>query len=456
MRKISKILLLAALVIILGIITFAFSSCDNLEDYFEPTHPAEHIWDDGNIVKEATCTEDGKMEFSCTLCEATRTEPIAKKGHKEEILPAVGATCTETGLTEGKKCSACEEVLVAQEVVPAVGHTEAVDEAVNPTCTTTGLTEGKKCSICGEILVAQEVVPALGHQMSDWSVVYPTANAEDRIFSRSCDSCGETAQATLYERFAELTYVTFGDSITYGVDGVDWGLMEDPYPELVSRALGFKTFNNLAVSGATYCENNLNRTNMTKRILSFTGEADIISLMLGVNDCYVGLPLGTPESRDNTTIYGSLFLISEYLTSNYEDAFIFYMTPFPAKRGYTANSAGYLLEDVADAIKYVAALYDIPVLDMYLYSEYEKVGIHLGDGLHPSQSFMREYAAPKIEEFIKEHYGVEYKHQHTEVVDEAVVPTCTENGLTKGRHCSACGEVLVAQTVVDMLAHEYV
>ena len=35
---------------------------------------------------------------------------------------AVPASCTQTGLTEGKHCSACNEVLVAQEEIAAIGH----------------------------------------------------------------------------------------------------------------------------------------------------------------------------------------------------------------------------------------------------------------------------------------------------------------------------------------------
>ena len=44
---------------------------------------------------------------------------------------------------------------------------------------------------------------------------------------------------------------------------------------------------------------------------------------------------------------------------------------------------------------------------------------------------------------------------HTEVVDAAVPATCTGDGMTEGKHCSACGVVLLARQTVKAAGHQY-
>ena len=115
----------------------------------------------------ATCTESGLTEGKhCSVCKVVliAQNTIAALGHTEVVDATVAATCTESGKTEGSHCSVCNEVIVAQEVIPALGHTVVVDTAVAATATEFGLTEGSHCSVCGLIIVAQDTIPALGEQ----------------------------------------------------------------------------------------------------------------------------------------------------------------------------------------------------------------------------------------------------------------------------------------------------
>ena len=136
---------------------------------------------------QAPCTHeyDNECDAVCNLCKAER-EPAA---HVEETLAAVEATCTETGLTEGKKCTVCGVVTKAQEVVPAKGHTEEAIPAVAATCTTTGLTEGKKCTVCGEVTVAQTTVLALGHTVETVEGIAPTCTEAGLTSGKQCTVC---------------------------------------------------------------------------------------------------------------------------------------------------------------------------------------------------------------------------------------------------------------------------
>ena len=90
------------------------------------------------ITKAPTCTEEGVKTFTCS-CNDSYTEAIEKLPHTEEILSAVAPTCTEAGLTEGKCCSVCKEILVAQESVAALGHDYEASVTTEPTCTEKGV-----------------------------------------------------------------------------------------------------------------------------------------------------------------------------------------------------------------------------------------------------------------------------------------------------------------------------
>ena len=61
-----------------------------------------HSYDSGKVTKAATCIADGEMTYTCTVCQATKAEPIAALGHNwADATCTAPKTCRRCSLTEG-------------------------------------------------------------------------------------------------------------------------------------------------------------------------------------------------------------------------------------------------------------------------------------------------------------------------------------------------------------------
>ena len=217
---------------------------------------------------EPTCDTPGSVQY--WHCDECGNDYLDEKGHERiddvtiDILPhipvvdqGIPADCENDGLTEGSHCATCGEVIVAQEVIPALGHemgtftrvsnptctqtgletsvctrcgetieriipatghTEEVIPGTPATCTETGLSEGVLCSVCGAVLVEQEVVPAKGHTYGETVVIEEASCLRNGKQESVCKDCGETVTEKIpalghdrvYEPAIEATCETSG------------------------------------------------------------------------------------------------------------------------------------------------------------------------------------------------------------------------------------------------------
>lgn len=212
------------------------ATCTKAEcGYVKPA--GQHSWNDGEVTTPATCTTDGVKTYTCKVCQEKKTEPIKAPGHTVVEDAAKEPTCTETGLTAGKHCSVCNEVLEAQTVVPAKGHSMTKTDAKAATCTEPGNNAYWTCDICGRVFkdeqgtqpttVDAETINATGHTpKTDWAT-------DGDYHWHVCDKCGavvgdkaahtfDTNDCTKDRKCTECNYEKKAGQHTWGEKTYTW------------------------------------------------------------------------------------------------------------------------------------------------------------------------------------------------------------------------------------------
>ena len=160
----------------------------------------EHVWNDGEISKDSTCTEAGEKVYTCKVCGETKTEEIAALGHSysEEWTVDKEATCEEAGSKSHHctrpGCDSKSEVTV----IEALGHEWGEGkETKAPTCTEAG-EKTYTCTRCDK--TKTEAIEAIGHAYSEeWTVDKEATCEEAGSKSHHCTRLGCDSKSEVTE-----------------------------------------------------------------------------------------------------------------------------------------------------------------------------------------------------------------------------------------------------------------
>lgn len=156
---------------------------------------ASHTVKDSDIkvIKEATCTEEGKVEKTCETCGYTWTVTTPKTEHHYVTTTQKVDTCEEKSEYTVEKCSECGDVKSTSKKLYYSAHDfQFTSHKKEPTCTEKG-EDLYTCTICNETETRE--VAATGHDTELVNVKEPTCTDFGYTGDEVCKKCNQVVKS---------------------------------------------------------------------------------------------------------------------------------------------------------------------------------------------------------------------------------------------------------------------
>lgn len=152
-----------------------------------------HQWGENILVQEPDCERAGLTLVTCLVCGEQSNTALPALGHDfGEAFVGQEATCAADGRTI-RKCSRCGHAQNVS-VIPATGiHSWTTIMPLMPaSCTNPGAKSMQQCAVCG-LRRGGEMIPAMGHNTNGaaWEIITPATCAREGQVGRRCTRCAE-------------------------------------------------------------------------------------------------------------------------------------------------------------------------------------------------------------------------------------------------------------------------
>ncbi len=379
-------------------------------------------------IFEPDCTNAGYTKHTCLNCGDSYTDSEKPAlGH----TPGAQATCTqpqtcvvcgevlasENGHTPGEKptCTQPQICLVCgDELLPALGHNMVHSNAIEPTCTEDGYSSGSHCVLCG-YEEGNQIIPAKGH----------TPNGDVTCTATQvCTECNEViavAKGHSYRITVTLpTCVNIGYT-THTCTECGNSYTDSEVPETGHTAGAEATCK--SAQTCTVCD--LELAPVKPHTPGENATCTQAQTCTECNEVIAQAKGHTPGTRATCTKGQSCTECGQELTASLGHRFTTATTNATCtENGSTVNTCS--------RCRY-----------QYIANEVSATGHNMSDATCTEPSTCLNCCG----------YTEGKALGHTEVIDAAIPVTCTQNGITQGSHCGVCGEVIIAQQVVETQGH---